>query len=499
MLYWPHAMKREAPLKSAETGAQAAAKVERGGIMKRIAEVGRRVSPALGFLIAMNSLGAQAHHGKKNIERDGDTLVAHIESAGGGDVETREIPPHTVDVHADVHYEWGERSFGHVEMEAGERAALEAQLGGVIDYELAAYQAEGVNPSDVINNIHVDIEAFSDPTGGRANPERNMELSEGRAELASEVMRDILHTRGFDDAHVDITAHGGGTEGDLMEFSGALASHGFRSHAGSPDSMRNEAERIVHAINDGNESEVLRLTHGMSSEAVHQAYADTVASHRHANVDITMETAGIRVTHDAGNPPPVLEAVKAVRAQDTYRLDIKQPVYLNEERYAQPRFWQTSGQLREPEPTRPREYMGTGLQQGEVPPQDELARMETMATPQARSTDARRERVPVSRRTGVETAEEPELIVEALPSRERRALEAMARQAERRGEMIVDTTMTTAEKRAQEAARGAREDRGRRERQAGSIKMKVLRSVGYKPVKTARYRGFAGSPGSLAG
>lgn len=490
-------MRPESARTSGETAKAAERKTERGGMMETIRKRLGKISPALAFLAAMHSIGVRAEHGSKPVEREGDTIVAHFESAGGGDVETREVPPHTVALHTDVHFEWGERSFEHVGMERGESEAVEAQLQGLIDQEMAAYHAEGVNPSEAITHIRVDIEAFSDPTGGRANPERNQELSEGRAELASEVMRDILHHEGFDDAHIEITARGGGTEGDLMEFSGALSQMGFHSHAGSPESMRNEAERIVRAINDGNDSEVMRLTHGMSIEAVRQAYNEHVASHRHANVDLELETAGILVTHDAGNPPPVLEAAHSVKSQDTSRLEIKRPVYLNEERPEQPRFWQTSGQLREPEP--PRDESESGQRTSSTRPGETTNEPRRGGRAGTTEGSVARPKEGAAARRGRESgsveseSDEPEVTIEELPRRERRALETMARQAERRGAMVVDSSQA----RVTEQTEG--DDRARHERQTGSITLKVLRSVSYKPVKTGRYRGFAGSPGSLAG
>lgn len=456
---------------------------ESSGFLEGMLKKFSKVSPALAFLVALHSMGIKFEREEGKEQKDEVTLVAHLESSAGGDLETREVPPHEISLETNINYEWSGRDFGRVEAEGGERGAVEAQLRGIVEQELATYREEGIDPSKAIENIRVNTEAFSDASGARTHPERNQELSQARAELANEILREILQEYGFSAEQIQTQAEGGGTEGDLLEFSGALAQLGFRTNAGSPEAMRNEAQRIIDALNQGRDSEVIRLTHGMPLEAVRQVYEQNVAAHRHANVSIRMETVGLKIIHDAGQPPRVIEAVRSTRAEDTSVLLIERPIYLNEEPIEQPRFLQTSGQLRDP-----------GKEPDNIDPESEPAKNKS-------ESDEDWPEITIDTEGGLTEADsdETKLSDSDSPPRKNRAHRRAEASHGRKQAGRNEANGTNEQPRAIRLRinRTLERFKARKEREWENKPNRPAKIIS-RPVKKPRYRAFPGGPGTLA-
>ncbi|GEM_PF-6399123 len=243
----------------------------------------------------------------REVETTPDAIVLHFEKKGDKAAEQKIVPGDEIGVEGQVQMLWGEREFTRAEAERTERDAVEGQVKQMLDEQLKPYAEWGVAPHDVIKSITIDIKAYSSPEGWR-NEKANQKLSEKRAQLVAHTIQKVIAERGLAGISVDIHVAGKGAEGDVLDFAQKVEALGFKSKAKDKSGKKDEAERIIRMLHDGDLTGLLKLVPDASEnpELLEKIYQESVAVHRRADISIRIDAKNLDVRHGAREVPPMM-------------------------------------------------------------------------------------------------------------------------------------------------------------------------------------------------
>ncbi len=209
-------------------------------------------------------------------------------------VETR-IPGDRIQQDGSVQFLWSGRQAKKADMQAGEEQLVQQQIDQLINSALQQQGMDSVNPSSIFKNVQVTIHAHASPEGWR-QPLINKKISEERAKVVHTLVKQTLVDRGIDINAIDIHAEGDGAEGDLFEFSVRIHTDlGHTFHGDTLEAQKDEVERILEAVHDGDMNRVYQLLPEARGheDQVNTIYRDTVADHRRVDMHIQAETKDI--------------------------------------------------------------------------------------------------------------------------------------------------------------------------------------------------------------
>lgn len=225
------------------------------------------------------------------------------ELARPGAVEQEVVITEQVNTATEVHFDWGGREFKKAELRTAEEERLAAELRPRIEQLLAPYREFGID-QEAIRRITVEGDVFSSPEG-HAQPAANQALSERRAELLTQIVREVIRDLGIPEARAEVAIRGRGAQGDVLEFGSALAKLGYRFTSPAVDAVhrdplearRQEVEGIIRRMHDGD----LRGVAGhlprdaRNIDALLELYLKTIANKRVGNLNITIDTKPVHL------------------------------------------------------------------------------------------------------------------------------------------------------------------------------------------------------------
>ena len=205
-------------------------------------------------------------------------------------------------------FTWGEKDFSKAEVKDPEVARIKTTVKQILDKEIKPYQEWKIDLNTALEKITVDGSTFSSPEGDSYKPKENVKLSQNRAKLVTQVVKEILEKDyGLDASKVEIKVEGMGSHGSVLDFARGLEKSGYTFKTNNDGVKIEKAEKIIRLLNTKKIDEAYNMIKGqgkISKEDFVKLFKETIANKRSLDLEITIIKKDVEVITAKKELPP---------------------------------------------------------------------------------------------------------------------------------------------------------------------------------------------------